>query len=171
VVSPSLPQGSALLGLVVPFAALVLYAAVQQIVFFRVVLETAAGGLSSRGVGALRAAGGAVLVAVLSFVAMHGDPSPLRVVDLAVAGGIFTLLYLHSGELAIGVEAQSGALCAGPVVSALVRVTGPPAGALGVLDPYGFPKMVVAYLIMVAWLIRLRGAVDVRRGIGRWSDE
>lgn len=171
VVSPSLPQGSPLLGPVLPFAALVLHAAVQQVVFFRVVLGTAAGGLSSRGVGAGGAAAGAVAVATLSFVAMHGDATPLRVVDLAVVGGISALFSLHSGEVALGLGAQSGALCAGPVVSAVVRVTSSPAGVLGALDPYGFPKLVVAYPVVVAWLIRLRGEIGIWRGIVRWSDD
>lgn len=165
--SPSLPRGSVLVGLVLPFVALVLHAAVQQVVFFRVVLGTAAEGLHSRGVAPARAAVAAVPVAVLLFIAMHGVLTPLRVLDLAVAGGIFALLYLHTGELALGIGAHFGALYAGIVVSALVVVTGSPPGLLGVVDGYGFPKMVVAYVVVVAWLRWTRGELTLRHGVAR----
>jgi len=168
-VAPSVPQGSVLLGVIVPFVALVLHAAVQQVVFFRVILESAAEGLHSRGVSAAGAVAGAVPVAVLLFVVMHGQAGPLRLLDLAVAGGIFGLLYLHTGELALGIGAHFGALYGGIVVSAVVRVTGSLSGVPGVLDQYGFPKMVVAYVVILAWLRWRRGEVPVRTDVARWS--
>lgn len=168
-VAPSVPQGSVLLGVIAPFVALVLHAAVQQVVFFRVILKSAAEGLHSRGVGAVAAVAGAVPVAVLLFVVMHGQAGPLRLLDLAVAGGIFGLLYLHTGELALGIGAHFGALSGGIVVSAVVGVTGSLSGVPGVLDQYGFPKMLVAYVAILAWLRWRRGEVPVRTDIARWS--
>lgn len=168
-VAPSVPQGSVLLGVVAPFVALVLHAAVQQVVFFRVIQESAAEGLHSRGLSAPRAVAGAVPVAVLLFVVMHGQAGPLRLLDLAVAGGIFGMLYLHTGELALGIGAHFGALYSGIVVSALLRVTGSLSGVPGVLDQYGFPKMLVAYVAILAWLRWRRGAVPIRSDLARWS--
>jgi len=151
-VSPSIPAESALFGLILPSVALVLHAAVQQVVFFRVILESAAEGLHSWGMNASQTAVVAVPVAVLFFVSMHGSLTPLRVLDLAVAGGIFGLLYLHTGELALGIGAHFGALYAGTLIFAVIRVTGSLSGILGAIDQYGFPKMVVAYLLVLVWL-------------------
>ena len=168
-VAPSVPQGSVLLGVIAPFVALVLHAAVQQVVFFRVILGSAAEGLHRRGVSAPQAVAGAVPVAVLVFVLMHGQAGPLRLLDLAVAGGVFGALYLHTGELALGIGAHFGALYGGVVVSAVVRVTGSLSGIPGVLDQYGFPKMLIAYVVIVAWLRWWRGEVPIRTDIARWS--
>lgn len=167
VVSPSIPQGSILWGLVVPFVAFVLHAAVQQIVFFRVILKNAAEGLQSRDVSALQAALGAVPVAVLLFILMHELLSPLRVFDLAVAGTIYGLLYLQTRELALGIGAHFGALYGGIIVFALVQVTGSLPGLLGTVDQYGFPKMVIAYLSIVAWLHWRRRDITIQPGIAR----
>lgn len=168
-VAPSVPQGSVLLGVIAPFVALVLHAAVQQVVFFRVILESAAEGLHSRGASAARAVAGAVPFAVLLFVLMHGQAGPLRLLDLAVAGGVYGMLYLHTGELALGIGAHSGALYGGIVVSALVQVTGSLSGIPGVFDQYGFPKMLIAYVVILVWLRWRRGAVHIRSDVARWS--
>ena len=163
--SPSLPAESILVWLILPFGALVLHAAVQQLVFFRVILTNAAEGLHSRGLNASQAAAAAVPVAVVFFIAMHGSVTPLRILDLAVAGGIFGLLYLHTGELSLGIGAHFGALYAGTIVFAVVRVTGSLSGVLGAIDQYGFPKMVIAYLVVLAWLAWRRGEIPVQNTI------
>lgn len=165
--APSVPRGSVLLGLVLPFVALLLHAAVQQVVFFRVILGTAAEGLHSRGVSASRAAVAAIPVAVLLFVLMHGSATPLRVLDLAVAGGVFGLLYLHTGELALGIGAHLGALYSGIVVSAVVQEGGSLSGTLGALDRYGSPTMLIAYAVVVAWLLWWRGGLPIQRDVAR----
>lgn len=171
VVSPTIPQGSVFFGFVIPVVALVLHAAVQQVVFFRVILKNAAEGLHSRGVSAVPAAIGAVPVAVLLFIVMHGELTILRVLDLAVAGSIFGLLYVHTGELAMGIGAHFGALYAGIVVSAVIRVTGSLPGVLGLINQYGFPKIVVAYLMVVAWLIWWHGEISTQNGIAWWTGD
>ena len=164
-VSPALPEGSLVFGLVVPFVAFVLHAAVQQIVFFRVILQTAAEGFHSRGVGSVHAAVAAIPVAVSLFVLMHGEFGVLRAVDLVVAGCIFALLYLHTGELALGIGTHFGAFYAGIVVSAVAQTSGSLPGVLGVVNQYGFPKMVVAYVVVVAWLRWRQQAVGVQSKI------
>ena len=168
-VSPSTPDESILVWLVVPFVALVLHAAVQQIVFFRVILKNAAEGLHSRGVNARRAVLAAIPVAVVFFIAMHGSTIPLRILDLALAGGIFGLMYLHTGELGLGIGAHFGAFYSGTVVFAVIQVTGSLSGVLGTIDQYGFPKMVLAYLVVVAWLLWRHGETPFQRSIARWN--
>lgn len=168
-VSPSLPTESVVVAFALPFVTFALHAAVQQVVFFRVILGNAAEGLHSRGVDAERAALVAVPVAVLFFIAMHGETTTLRVLDLTVAGGIFALLYLHTGELAVGIGAHSGGLYGGVVVSSVVQVTGSLSGALGTVDAYGFPAMVVAYAVLATWLLWRHGEIPVRRDVARWS--
>jgi len=168
-VAPSIPRESVLLGLVVPAVALGLHAAIQQVVFFRVVPKAAAEGLHSRGVSAGRAAVGAVPVAVLLFVLNHGEMTALRALDLAVVGGIFGLLYLHTGELALGIGAHFGALYSDIVVGSILQVTGSPSGLSGVLDQHGLLTMPVAYVVLVGWLLWRHGELPVRSDIARWS--
>lgn len=169
--SLSTPDESILFWLVVPFVALVLHAAVQQIVFFRVILGTAAEGLHSRGVDARRSILAAVPVAVVFFIAMHGSTVPLRILDLALAGGVFGLMYLHTGELGLGIGAHFGAFYSGTVVFAVIQVTGSLSGVLGTIDQYGFPKMVLAYLVVVAWLLSQHKKIPLQRSIVRWNPE
>lgn len=169
VIAPTLPQGSVLLGVVVSFIALGLHAAVQQVVFFRVILKTAAEGLHSRGVGASHAVVATVPVAVLLFILLHGSMTPLRVLDLVVAGSFFGLLYLHTGELALGIGAHFGALYSGIVVSAIVQESGSLSGVFAVLDQYGFPTMRLAYVVVVAWLRWWWDEFTIQRDIARWS--
>lgn len=164
-IAPSAPGEPILVWLVLPFAALVLHAAVQQVVFFRIILKTAAEGIHSRGVSTGTAALVAIPVATVFFIAMHGSTTPLRILDLAVVGGVFGLLYLHSGELGLGIGAHFGAFYSGTLVFAVVQVPGPLSGTLGVIDAYGFPKMVAAYLVVLAWLVWQHGGIPVRNSI------
>jgi hypothetical protein len=170
----SSPQDSLGPGLVVVAVALLLHAAVQQLVFFRVALGSAAEGLKSRDLSRSLPFAGALAVAVVLFVAMHGSVTPLRVLDLIVAGCVFGLLSLHTGELALGIGAHLGALYGGNVLfgpassaeagSAVFQVTGSLPGLLGSINRYGFPKMVVAYLALLAWVQWRRGEITVGNG-------
>lgn len=165
VVAPSIPE-EPLVGLVFSFVALLLHAAVQQVVFFRVILENAAEGLHSRGFSAHWAAVTAVPVAVLFFILMHGSVTVLRILDLAVAGSIFGLLYLHTGELALGIGAHFGALFGRTVIRTFIAETGSVSGYLGILDQYGFPMMVIAYGLLVVWL-EWSGDLQIQSAIAR----
>lgn len=160
--------------------ALVIHAGIQQLVFFRVILGNAAEGLFGRGVAPSRAVIGGSLVAIPFFVGMHDVPTGLRLLDLVVAGGVFGLLYVHTGELALGIGTHLGALYGGSVLftstvgaaggPVVFQVTGSLPGVLGVVDEYGFPKMVVAYLVLVGWLKWRRGELAIEAGIARWTD-
>ncbi len=168
-VSPSTPDESILFWLIFPFAALVLHAAVQQVVFFRVILKNAAEGLYSRGIDVNWAALAAVPVAVILFIAMHGSTTPLRILDLAIAGGIFGLMTLHTAELGLGIGAYFGAFFSGTIVFTMIEVTGTFSGVLDTIDQYGFPKMVLAYLVVVAWLLWQHGELPVQHSIVQWN--
>lgn len=169
--SPSVPGESVVYGLVAPAVALFLHAVVQQIVFFGVVLLAAAEGASGRGADRRTAAAAALAASVTLFVLMHGEMTALRAVDLAVAGGIFALLALHTGDLAVGIGAHFGSLFAGTLLSAVVETTGSLSGVLGDFTRYGFPTMVVAYLLVVAWLRWRRGTVGVDARVVRGAGE
>jgi hypothetical protein len=174
--APSYPEGSLVVGLAILVVALALHAAVQQVVFFRVILENAAEGLHSRGVEPTRAALSALPVAVLLFIVMHTIAPGLRIIDVALVGAAFGLLYLHTGNLALGTGMHFGALYAGSVLFVRNPAAGPSVfevadtlpGVLGTVNQYGFPKMVVAYLVLAAWLHWRRGPLGVKREIARW---
>lgn len=178
-VSTSAPRGSFLLGLAIVLVALALHVWVQQAVFFRVVLGNAAEGLHSRGVAAPRAVVGGLFVAILSFFAIHDVTTLPRLVDLAVAGGVFGLLYVHTGELALPIGVHLGANYAGAALfasasnqaagPAVFRVSESLPGTVETIGSLGFPKLVVAYLLVVAWLRWRRGGVWIHRGIARWD--
>lgn len=166
-IAPSVPRGSVLLGVVLPFVALLLHAAVQQVVFFGVIPRNAAEGLHSRGIGPGHAAVAALPVAVLLFILMHGSVTALRILDLTVAGSVFGLLYLHTGELGLGIGAHFGALYGGIVIPSVVQETGSLSGVLGVLDQYGFPTMIIAYLVVASWLLWRQGELPIQGSIAR----
>lgn len=164
-IAPSTSDGSFAWGFLIPAVALLLHAAVQQLVFFRVILKTAAEGLHSRGLGVGLAALVAVPVAVLFFVLMHEVSTPLRRLDLVIAGVVFSLFYLHTGSMGLGIGAHFGALYGGSLISAVIQVSGSPSGILGTVDQYGFGVMVLAYLIVAAWILRNRGTLTIDKGI------
>lgn len=160
----SSPDGSLVIAVAVPVVALALHAAVQQVVFFRIIGKAAAEGLHARGLTPSRAMLGALPVAVLFFIVMHQLPGGLRALDLAIAGAVFGLLYLQTGDLALGTGVHFGALYAGGVVfattdagPAVFTVAGSLPGALGVVGQYGFPRVVLAYVLLLGWL-RWRGS-------------
>lgn len=165
-VTPALspPEGSLLLAVAAPMVALALHAAVQQVVFFRVIGQAAAEGLHARGLPSSRALLGALPVTVLLFIVMHQLPGGLRALDLALAGTVFGLLYHQTGDLAVGTGVHFGALYAGGIVFATVPDAGPAlftvagslSGTLGVIGHYGFPRVVLAYVLLLGWL-RWRG--------------
>lgn len=76
-----------------------------------------------------------------------------------------------AGEMALGIGAHSGALYAGTLVFAVIQVTGSFSGVLGAIGQYGFPKMLLVYLAVVAWLSWSQGEVPIRDSIARWDDD
>lgn len=173
--------GPAVLDAVVLLAALGVHVALQQLVFFRIVLGNAAEGLHSRGVTARRATLAGVLVAIPFFVAIHELSGPLRVLDLLLAGLVYGLLYVHTGDLSYGIGVHLGAFVApsflfvSPSEAAdglsLFQVTTSLPESVGLLGSYGFPKVIVAYCLVLGYLVWRHGEVPVAADLPRPTGE
>lgn len=157
--------------------AIGIHAAIQQVVFFRVIPKNAAEGLHSRGLNPPRSVLVGVLVTLPFFLSIHELFPTLRIVDLLLTGLVFGLLYAQTGDLALGIGAHIGIV----VVSAVIFV---PAGLrglgpnvfevthslpdlLGVIPEYGFPNVIAAYLLLIGWLYWRRGTGAIQRDIAR----
>lgn len=159
--------------------ALGIHALIQQLVFFRIALGNAAEGLHSQGLTARRAALAGILVAVPIFILMHQVTVDLRMLDLAIVGVIYGLLYVHTGDLAYGVGLHLGSFIAGgvlfvpasatPDTASLLAVTLSPPASLAVLGDYGFPKMLIAYAFLLAFLTWRHGEIPVEADVARWD--
>jgi hypothetical protein len=179
-VAMSAPGGSLLVGLGLFVVTLGIHVWIQQLVFFRLVIGNAAEGLHCRGFPAARAVIVGLVVALPIFVGVHQLRIDLRMLDLAVVGLIYGLLYVHTGELAFGIGLHLGVFVSGQAlfVSApdaaeslsVFQVTESLPESLDVLGAYGFPKMAMAYVLVLAYLVWRRGEVPVETGIARWSD-
>lgn len=178
-VAPAASVGSLLIGLGLFIVALGIHVWIQQVVFFRIIMGNAAEGLYSRGLPARLAILGGIIVAVPIFIGIHQVSIDLRLLDLAVVGLLYGLLYAHTGELALGIGLHLGifvvdqALVAAPSDTtdlAVFEVTTELPEAIAVLGAYGFPKMVIAYGLVVTYLAWSRGGVGVEPGIARVND-
>jgi len=174
----SAPQGSLLVGLGLFVATLAIHVWIQQVVFFRIIVGNAAEGLHARGLSPRRAVLAGVFVALPIFVAVHQLSIDLRFLDLVVVGLIYGLVYAHTGELALGIGLHLGVFVAGQTLfvsapdvaetASVFQVTQSLPGPLQVLGAYGFPKMIVAYVLVLAYLAWRRGELSLETGIARW---
>lgn len=156
------PQKPLVLGFGAMLVAVAVNVWVQETVFIGVVLTNAAEGLSTRGMDPARAVIGAWAVAVLLFTVKHRPSDLGRVLNLLVALGVFGLLYVHTGELALSIGVHTGVNYAGNalLVSSSVassrptvfHVTNSLSGILGSLSNGAIPQLLVAYLVVVVWL-------------------
>lgn len=175
--SMTAPQDSVPLGLGGVLVSLAINTWVQDVVFFAIVLASAAEGLRSRDVEPTRAVVGAWLVAVLFFTAIHGTPTALDAVATAVGGAVFGLLYVHTGELALaigvhwGASYAAGTVFASPAMASqgpsVFQVTASLPGEVG-----GAARIllyVVTYLVLVGWLRLYRGDVRIETGLAHWT--
>lgn len=177
-VAASAPHLSLPVAIAVYVVALGIHSLIQQLVFFRVIVGNAAEGLYSRGLTARRAALVGILAAVPIFIAMHQLTIDLRTLDLAVVGVVFGLLYVHTGELAYGLGLHLGTFVAGGVLFApaastadslsLLAVSQSLPASIAVLGEYGFPKLLLAYLLLLAVLTVRHGEVPVEADVARW---
>lgn len=171
--------GMLAVGLGTAFVAIAVNVVVQDTVYFGIVLQNAAEGFATRGLTARRAAVGGWLVSVAFFAGIHSDTMG-RLLGLGVAGGLFGLLYLHTGELALPVGFHLGVNFTGgwlfvpaaiaPDRPAVVAVS----EALPALDAVSgprIPQMAIAYLAIVAVLIWRRDGLPIESGIARWNDD
>lgn len=176
-VAASAPGGSLALGLAAAFVAVAVNVWVQATVYFGLVLRSAAEGLRSRGLEPRRAVGGGWVVGVLFVVWVHGGGLD-RALGLTAAGALFGLLYVHTGELALpigfhlGVNFSGGSLFVSAAAAGertAVFAVAETLPALGALSEPRIPQMLLAYLLVVAWLRWRRGAVGVEAGVARWD--
>lgn len=177
-VSTSAPGGSVAVGLVVAVLALALNVWVQDTVFWTLVARNAGEGFHARGLTARRAVVAAWLVGVLYFVLIHGPTGVGPVVNLLVGGAVLGLLYLHTGDLALTVGAHLGnnlvaahvfvrADRVGDALS-LFAVTGQVPGP-AILTALAFPRLVMAYLVLLGWVWLRQGEVGISEDVVRWT--
>lgn len=172
------PQDSLAVGLVGMVLSLGLNVWVQDTVYYAIVLRTAAEGLKARDLPPTRAATGALLVAVLFFTVIHSAPTPIELLDYLLAGIVFGVLYLYTGELALtigvhwGISATAGVLF--PVASmtdgspSVFQVTEGLTGVFGTLSANRMPQLVIIFVLLIGWLKWRNGTVNTNTSITQW---
>lgn len=174
------PDGLLLLGLGAFLLGTALNVWVQESIFTGMVLKNAAEGLSSRGVTATQAVIGAWVVAVFFFTVLHGRTGLGQIVNLLIVLGLYGLLYVQTGELALSIGVHTGVNYAGGVLvvspslagnrPSFVEVSNTLSGALGSLNDGAVPHVIIAYLLVLGWL-RLRGrAWSVTTELAYWCE-
>lgn len=174
------PDGPVLLGLAAFLLGTALNVWVQESIFTGMVLTNAAEGLSSRGVTATQAVIGAWVVTVFFFTVLHGRTELTQIVNLVVVLGLYGLLYIQTGELALsigvhtGVNYAGGALVVSPSLAdnrpSLIEVTNSLSGVFGSLNDGAVPHVVIAYILVLGWL-RLRGrTLSVTTELAHWNE-
>lgn len=175
--APAAPASALGVGLVAVFLAVLVNVWVQELVFVGVTVRNAAEGLASRGAVPSRAVVGAWVVAVSLFALKHRPPTPERALNLLLALGVFGLLYVHSGELALPIGVHAGVnfagnalVASGPAAgdaSAVFVVTRSLTGIAGSLSAGAIPQILVAYLLALGWLRWRRGPIAVDTDLAR----
>jgi hypothetical protein len=174
--TPTAPGRSLAFVLVGRWVSLALNTWVQDVVFFAVVLASAAEGLRSRGLGERRAVLGGWVVAVAFFTAIHGTPTVLDAAGTVVGGAVFGLLYVHTGDLAMTIGAHWGASYAAGTVFVAASSAGQAPSVFAVTKslPAGVDGAAVllylaSYVVLVGWLRVTRGEVTVDTGLVAWT--
>lgn len=134
---------------------------IQETAFFGLVLRNVAEGFRARDLTARNAVLGGWVVAAVYVAAIH--QGTLQRPGLFVAGAVYGLLYVHTGELALPVGFHLGVNFTGGWVftpagverAAIFAVTESHA-LFSALSGPAIPQMLVGYLLVVGWL-RLRG--------------
>lgn len=168
-------------GLAALFVGILVNAWVQELVFYGVTLTNAAEGLASRGVTPSRAVVGAWAVAAGLFALKHRPPTVEEALVMVAGLGIFGLLYVHTGELALSIGVHTGANYAGKVLFVAPSLAGgrlsvfqssiEVSGFLGTLAGGAIPQLVVAYLLLLGWLRLRDGRVIVdTASLARWRE-
>lgn len=173
------PQDSLVLGLGAIFVAVAVNVWVQETVFIGVILTNAAEGLSSRRMAPSLAVIGAWTVTVLLFTVKHRPAAPDRVLNLVLALGVFGLLYVHTGELALSIGGHTGVNYAGNALfvsqsvaadrPTIFHVSNSLSGLPGSLNEGAIPQILLAYLVVVVWLTWRRGKVPIETGLTQWT--
>lgn len=177
-VSLSAPGASSAVGAVAVLVAVLVNVWVQETVFIGVTVTNAAEGLASRGLTPTRAVLAAWAVAVVIFAVKHRPATVARTLNLLLALGVFGLVYVHTGELALSVGMHTGVNYAGQALfvpaavaagrPAVFTVTNSLTGLAGSLNGGAIPQLLVAYLLLLGWLRARRGEVSIDVGLARW---
>lgn len=178
--SMTAPRGSLVLGLGAVFVGVVVNVWVQETVFVGVVVTNAAEGLSRRGLGLSAAVVGAWVVAVLLFTAKHRPAELDRLLNLGLALGVFGLLYVHTGELALSIGVHTGVNYAGNALfvspslgverPSMFHVTNSLSGLPGSLSEGAIPPILLAYLLLVGWIAWRNGGWRIVADRDAWRD-
>jgi hypothetical protein len=174
--APSAGGGALAVGLVALLVAFGLNVWVQETVFVAVPLRNAAEGLATRGVTHRRAVLAGWVFATLLFAWVHGRTGLATWINLLVALGTYALLYAHTGELALpvgvhlGVNYLGGAVfTSGDATVSVFRVTESIGGLAGSVSGGRLPQVLVAYLLLLAWLRWRHGEVAIRTDVAEWT--
>lgn len=176
-VTPSGDGSSLAVGLAAVLVAILVNVWAQETVFHGIALRNGAEGLASRGVTQERAVVGAWVVALALFVLKHRPSTLEAAVPLIVGLGIFGLLYVHTGELALSIGVHAGVNYAGgtlvvPAAAAgdrlgLVAVGNSLSGLGGTLSGGAIPQLLVAYVLLLGWIRWRHGEVGVETDLAR----
>lgn len=172
--------GAIAVGLGSLLVAVALNAGVQETVFTGVVIKNGAEGLASRGLTPERAVVGAWLVGAVLYAWIHNPSAPAQVATLVLGLGLYGLLYVLTGELALPIGVHTGVNYAGGV---LVGSGGPGgqsvtpfavsstlSGPLGSLNDLAIPQLLIAYVLLLGWLQFRRGGVGIETGLASWTE-
>lgn len=170
-------EGSLAVGFLALFVAVGLNAWVQETVFVAVPIRNAAEGLAAWGVTPRRTVLAGWALATVLFAVFHGRSGLAAWITLFVALGTFALLYAHTGELSFPVGVHFAVNLSGNALFvpgsdgtelAVFRVSESLGGLAGDLSGGRLPQILLAYLLVLAWLQWRYGGVSIRRDIAQW---
>lgn len=154
----------------------------QSLLSVALVTKNAAEGLHTRGAPLTHAVIGAVIVAILFFTLRHSPTSPTRVLSLVFGGTVFTLLYVHSGDLALSIGALGSANYTNRFIFTNTTAGGPAGDgvqvfhlsqslpdAVTVIAQTNLPALLLSYLLAVSWLTWQRNGLAVHPSLTQWS--
>jgi hypothetical protein len=174
----SAPGGLVVAKLVGALVSVAINTWVQDVVFFAIVLKGAAEGFRSRGVDPTRAVLGGWLVGMGFFTAIHGQATVLDTVNSLVIAGVFGLLYLHTGDLALTIGVHWGSSYAAGFVFVTGELASQAPSVVLVSEALPWAKgmatpiylYLATYLLLVAWLRLRRGEVAIETELAEWTE-
>lgn len=153
----------------------------QSLLSVALVTKNAAEGLNARGARLAYAATGAVAVAILFFTLRHSPSGATRVLSLVFGGVVFTLLYVHSGNLALSIGAIGSANYTNRFVFAntnsfaaagdgiqVFQLSQSLPRVVDVLAETNLPVMLLTYLFAVGWLAWRRNGLAIHPSLTQW---
>jgi len=153
----------------------------QSLLSVALVIKNTAEGLHTRGASLAHAATGAVIVALLFFALRHSPSTATRALSLVFGGAVFTLLYVHSGNLALSIGALGSANYTNRFIFTNTTAGGPAGDglqlfplsqslpdAVTVIAQTNLPVMVLTYLLAAGWLMWHRNGLSIHPSLTQW---